>query len=59
MGKESESSRDACAVWDVGTDTDEAIFECLHCGWSEQSETNPGTCPECGNGLRNCSMPIE
>ena len=53
------SSDDACAVWDIESDTDEAIFECLKCGWSAPAETNPGTCPECGSSLRNCSMPIE
>ena len=53
------SSDDACEVWDVGADADRAMFECPRCGWSERAATNPGVCPECGQGLRNCSMPIE
>lgn len=54
-----ESSDDASKVWDVGADAERVTYECTRCGWSERTETSPGTCPECGHQLRNCSMPIE
>lgn len=57
---ERETASDgACEVWDVGSDADTAVFECLRCGWFDETDTHPGTCPECGNDLRNCAMPIE
>lgn len=58
MGRD-DSSDSASKVWDVETDADRSIYECTRCGWSKRAETNPGTCPECGDDLRNCSMPIE
>lgn len=58
MGTE-DSSGGACTVWDVEADADLSRYECLECGWSKRSATSPGSCPECGNDLRNCSMPLE
>ena len=54
-----ENADDACDVWDLGSDTNTAVFECFRCGWSDEAETNPGTCPQCGSETRNCAMPIE
>lgn len=58
MGRD-DTTKGACEVWDVGADADESVYECTRCGWSERAETSPGTCPKCGNDLRNTAMPIE
>lgn len=58
MDRDSQSD-EACELWDMEADADQSMYECPRCGWSERVETSPGTCPECGHGLRNCAMPIE
>ncbi|WP_254840620.1 rubrerythrin-like domain-containing protein [Natronomonas marina] len=55
----TEDSGSVCTVWDVAAGDDRLLYECLTCGWSERAATNPGTCPECGDDIRNCSMPLE
>lgn len=45
---------------DVPYETDEEYeYECLHCGAIEVASNYPGTCPECGEPVRNRRMPFE
>ncbi|MFP8957450.1 rubrerythrin-like domain-containing protein [Natrialbaceae archaeon A-CW3] len=39
--------------------TTESTYECLECGRTETSVSNPGTCPNCEVAYRNTAMPIE
>lgn len=34
-------------------------YECFECGNILTTENDPGTCPECGSGMRNRQYPIE
>ncbi|MCU4751025.1 rubrerythrin-like domain-containing protein [Natrialbaceae archaeon A-CW2] len=38
---------------------DESAYECLECGRTVRSRTNPGSCPVCDVAYRNTAMPIE
>jgi rubrerythrin len=37
----------------------ETPYECFECGNIFVAENNPGTCPDCGGGMRNRRTPIE
>jgi rubrerythrin len=38
---------------------EESAYECFSCGTIVIAETNPGSCDDCGNEMRNRLMPIE
>jgi rubrerythrin len=45
---------------DVHYETDEEYeYECLGCGETTTASRHPGSCPDCGAGLRNRRMPYE
>ncbi|RBI58981.1 hypothetical protein DMJ13_24535 [halophilic archaeon] len=45
---------------DCGHDSDGAYeYECLHCGTIATATNHPGSCPDCGEAVRNRGMPCE
>lgn len=38
---------------------DDRQYECFDCGTSVMATSHPGSCPECGAGMRNRQYPIE
>ena len=38
---------------------EESPYECFECGLIVFKETHPGTCPDCGEEMRNRQTPLE
>lgn len=47
-------------IQDVPVHPDQpAVYECLQCGAIVESKNHPGSCEECGGGMRNRVMTLE